>query len=506
MTSTGRGWAYAWDAENRMKSATGATQSLEFKYDYMSRRVEKKVTESGSVTKYLRFVYDGYKLIEELDAADSNAIKKKIVWSGDTPISIYDTALDATYYYVLDGNKNVSELLDSSGNVVAHYEYDSFGKIIAQSGSYADENPIRFSSEYFDSETGLVYYNYRYYNPDLGRWLSKDPIAEKGGYNLYGMLANEPISDIDYLGLDPLNKRKQDSQYFSDYEAALQTFLMDRGIDRCQAARKAIENAEYLQAERNAKECETGLWDNFKDFASDLLRDTRDFAAAAVSAFANDLAMDIPASTGAYSERGFNDAQRYGAGLGHATAMVGGLYEATFGGGMAIGGGAVTVFSGGTASAVSVPAVVGGGAMVTHGTGASITATRNLISTMMSSSTGGSTGEIKASPPGNNTQCKKSKLKYDQTQSKKHKKGGQGTEMDLDDATAQDVLDNSIQAGKQRYGLHDGKIYEFQPDNVGGYHGYPIRGDKTPNSILKQLRNDGRISKAEYKKLVKGEE
>ena len=47
---------------------------------------------------------------------------------------------------------------------------------------------------------GLVYYNYRYYNPELGRWISRDPIEEQGGYNLYGMIGNNPLYGWDDLG------------------------------------------------------------------------------------------------------------------------------------------------------------------------------------------------------------------------------------------------------------------------------------------------------------------
>ena len=58
----------------------------------------------------------------------------------------------------------------------------------------------RFSSEYFDTETGLVYYNFRFLSPDLGRFLSKDPIEEEGGWNLYAMVGNNPLNAWDYLG------------------------------------------------------------------------------------------------------------------------------------------------------------------------------------------------------------------------------------------------------------------------------------------------------------------
>ncbi len=68
--------------------------------------------------------------------------------------------------------------------------------------------------------------------------------------------------------------------------------------------------------------------------------------------------------------------------------------------------------------------------------------------------------------------------------SPKHALGGWGTPMDLSDTKAQEVLNNSIQGGKQRYGITDGKLYEFQPDNVGGWHGYPISGTEAPPKIL----------------------
>jgi len=88
--------------------------------------------------------------------------------------------------------------------------------------------------------------------------------------------------------------------------------------------------------------------------------------------------------------------------------------------------------------------------------------------------------------------------------SPKHKAGGWGTLMDLDDMTAQEVLNNGMEHGKQVYGYHGGKVYEFQPDNVGGYHGYPIPGTEAPSQYLRELKNNGTISNAEYTRLRKG--
>ena len=88
--------------------------------------------------------------------------------------------------------------------------------------------------------------------------------------------------------------------------------------------------------------------------------------------------------------------------------------------------------------------------------------------------------------------------------SPKHAAGGWGTPMDLSDSKAQEVLNNSIQGGKQKYGISDGKVYEFQPDNVGGWHGYPVPGTEAPPKVLREFLARGDISKAEYNKMIKG--
>jgi RHS repeat-associated protein len=83
---------------------------------------------------------------------------------------------------------------------INYYEYSPFGKITKKTGTLQDDFEYRFSSEIFDIETELVYYNFRYYSPELGRWLSRDPIEEDGGYNLYGMVGNNPVDYWDELG------------------------------------------------------------------------------------------------------------------------------------------------------------------------------------------------------------------------------------------------------------------------------------------------------------------
>jgi RHS repeat-associated protein len=106
------------------------------------------------------------------------------------------------HFAAYDGNGNVAGLVDgSSGAASALYEYGPFGETIRVTDTLSGTNPFHYSSKYTDIETDLVYYGYRYYNPSTGRWPNRDPIEEKGGRNLYGFLANNPISQVDPLGL-----------------------------------------------------------------------------------------------------------------------------------------------------------------------------------------------------------------------------------------------------------------------------------------------------------------
>jgi RHS repeat-associated protein len=101
-----------------------------------------------------------------------------------------------------DGNGNVLALYDlNSQTLTARYEYGPFGETLVAEGPAAAENAFRFSIKYTDEETGLLYYGYRYYSAELGRWLNRDPIAENGGLNLYGMVGNDAVNLVDVLGL-----------------------------------------------------------------------------------------------------------------------------------------------------------------------------------------------------------------------------------------------------------------------------------------------------------------
>lgn len=89
--------------------------------------------------------------------------------------------------------------------LAGRWDYDAFGNSVTDWSSEGGELcPFRFSTKYRDLESGLYYYGCRYYMPTDSRWLSRDPIAEKGGVNLYGFCGNGAVNRIDLLGHTPL--------------------------------------------------------------------------------------------------------------------------------------------------------------------------------------------------------------------------------------------------------------------------------------------------------------
>jgi RHS repeat-associated protein len=110
--------------------------------------------------------------------------------------------------------------------LAAKYLYDTYGNTLATYGSLATANRYRFSSKEWNENSGLYYYLFRFYDPNLQRWLNRDPIGEFGGNNLYEFAFDNPVSKVDSYGLDCANdcenQYQRDQQKIKhDYEVCL---------------------------------------------------------------------------------------------------------------------------------------------------------------------------------------------------------------------------------------------------------------------------------------------
>lgn len=218
LLSDGR-WNYTWNTKNRLiametQSGLGFDRitKVTFDYDHKGRRWRKRVYEDDVQILERRFLYHDWNLIAELDAY--NTVLASYTLGADisgTPqgaggvgglLSMKDHLSGRQFLYLYDGNGNVTGLVDAdTGELVKEYEYAPFGELLIESGDSTIDNPFKFSTKYTDDETGLLYYGYRYYSPVMGRWLSRDPLGEDGGVNLYGFVGNDPINNVDLLGL-----------------------------------------------------------------------------------------------------------------------------------------------------------------------------------------------------------------------------------------------------------------------------------------------------------------
>ena len=207
--------AFDYDNENQLLRVTVTNKwKSEFTYDgKMRRRIRKEYTWTSTwvQTNEVRYVYDANLVIQERDANNLPTISytRGRDFSGSLQsasgigglLARTDHGSQLTVYYHADGNGNVTALINAQQLIVAKYLYDSFGNVLSMSGPLADANLYRFSSKEYHPNSGLVYYLYRYYEPNLQRWPNRDPIDELGGLNLYRFVGNDPVNSVDFLGL-----------------------------------------------------------------------------------------------------------------------------------------------------------------------------------------------------------------------------------------------------------------------------------------------------------------
>jgi RHS repeat-associated protein len=169
------------------------------------------------VQAVVRYVYDGLLAMQERDGnnvplvtytrgRDLSGSRQhaggigRLLARTDNAILI-SGASGAHAFYHADANGNVTLLATDKATVVARYLYDPFGNLLAKAGPLADANLYRFASKKLHANSGLYYYGFRFYEPGLQRWASRDPVEEEGGLNLFACAANDGVNSVDAWGL-----------------------------------------------------------------------------------------------------------------------------------------------------------------------------------------------------------------------------------------------------------------------------------------------------------------
>jgi len=186
---------YQYDFENRLKTIVCPGNTWEYDYDGKGRRIG--LTHNGSERHFLLDPRGMTNVLAEYDG--DNDLTAYYIYGLGLLCKI-DAAGDP-YYYHYNFTGHTVAMTDANGDIVNRYAYTPFGVLSAK--TEAVPNPFRYVGRFgvMDDDNGLLYMRARYYDPDLGRFLTKDPIGFEGGVNLYAYAADNPVVLIDPAGL-----------------------------------------------------------------------------------------------------------------------------------------------------------------------------------------------------------------------------------------------------------------------------------------------------------------
>ncbi len=197
-------WTYSWDFENRLTQVVKpGGESVGYKYDALGRRI-RRLPSAGVSTS---FVYDGQEVIKDINS-DGSTVDYLNGPGIDNKLRLNDSRLSTgPLYFQQDQLGSTTALTNSNGGIVAQINYDAFGNSSGTSLTRYD-----YTGRERDPDTGLLYYRARWYDPQVGRFISEDPIGLAGGINAFAYVGNGPI-----LGTDPQGLFNEDVHYYLTY-------------------------------------------------------------------------------------------------------------------------------------------------------------------------------------------------------------------------------------------------------------------------------------------------
>ncbi len=196
-SSTGASWAYKYDVFGNLKRVDLPTGDVvEYLVDGQNRRVGKK--RNGTLVK--QWLYEN-QLHPAAELAGSGALQARFVWASKKNAPDLIVRGGVTYRVFTDQLGSPRTLVNAgTGAVAGVMRHDAWGVVLEDSASTL--MPFGFAGGLYDAETGLIRFGARDYDPQIGRWVSKDPIRFGGHQaNLYVYVGNDPVNRIDPSGL-----------------------------------------------------------------------------------------------------------------------------------------------------------------------------------------------------------------------------------------------------------------------------------------------------------------
>ena len=224
----------------------------------------------ATATETNSYVYDSWNMIREVSHTPTppSSQTNSYIWGLDLSQSLQGAGgvgallaavLDGEAYVpAFDANGNITEYADTNGTIVAHYEYDPFGKVSAQSGDLADTFVYRFSTKYTDDETGLVWYGYRYLNPELGRWINRDPLSDRSFLLAYSARRSE--NEESHLHAES----RKPSYSFADNAPNIKVDILGLAVNVCEGYKKYFGRCRWFDFDpypEDAYECCKAFYD-----------------------------------------------------------------------------------------------------------------------------------------------------------------------------------------------------------------------------------------------------
>ena len=209
------------ETERTISGVLASTETVTHEYLTQSGKVVRETITTSMDTTTLDFFYD----------ESGRPFAFNYTPEGSTP---------NTYYYILNLQGDVVQIIDANGVMQAEYVYSPWGEIISAEGDLAEVNPLRYRGYYYDSETGFYYLQSRYYDPENHRFINADSYASTGqgflGVNMFAYCSNNPVNNFDNDGkrqghASAIAKAKRENAQGKYNEDTINIYMEGNGID-----------------------------------------------------------------------------------------------------------------------------------------------------------------------------------------------------------------------------------------------------------------------------------